>query len=189
MRTAVLAFALAASALAQEPADRHGFEKDLTFSGPENAAPADARPATAWGAFASLAGTTLVILLLLGALLYCVKRFAPGLRGRGPSAAIQVLGSRVLTPGASLFLVQIGRRLVRVGVGKDGMTYLGEIADADEIAYVRGQCEGKAEEGFREALAAKQVEEPAVEAPAPAVKSELDSIRETVEAWKKASVA
>jgi len=190
MRVAILLLVLASGAVAAEqPAERHAFENEPVFGGGEGA-PADARPVSAWGAFGSFVGYTLVIVLLLFGLLYAVKRFIPGARGLAATDAIQVLGRRHLTPQASLYLVQIGRRVMRVGLTKDGMSYLGEIADPDEVALVRGQCMGKVESGaFKEALTThlEPAPEPEPET-AKSVRNEIDSIREVVDGWRKASV-
>lgn len=200
MRAAFLCLALAFGSLAPlhaaaapEAGDRHAFEKDLAFTG-DDGAPADARPPSAWSAFGSFAGYAIVIVLLLTGLVVMARRLVPGARRFGASDAIQVLGKRALTPQASLFLVQVGKRVLRVGVAKDGLSYLGEIADADEVALVRGQCLGApAESGFREALEARTKEEPPAAAPQPpedastgadAVKNELEAIRKVVNGWR-----
>ncbi|MBI2919475.1 MAG: flagellar biosynthetic protein FliO [Planctomycetes bacterium] len=184
----LLALALGASAAEAPAPERHAFENEPVFGGDEDAAPADAKSPSAWGAFGSLAGYTIVIVLMLGGLLYGVKRFVPGVRAFAPTEAIQVLGRRHLTPQASLFLVQVGRRVMRVGLTKDGMSYLGEIADADEVALVRGQCLGKSEgEAFKAALKQQMPPEPEPPSEPVAVKNEIDSIRKVVDGWRKAA--
>lgn len=190
MRVFLALCVLASVAVAAEaPAERHAFEKDLVFAESEGA-PADAAPVSAWGAFGSFVGYTLVIILLLCGLVYAARRFVPGARSPASTRAIELLGRRILTPGASLFLVQVGRRVLRVGVSRDGMSYLGEVADPDEVAVIRGQCLGESEENaFREALKSKApAERPAAEPaeplpPAP-LNGELERIRKVVEGWR-----
>lgn len=205
MRTAFLCLALAAISLAPRPAaaetapaDRHAFEKDLAFGGDGESAPADARPPSAWSAFGSFAGYAIVLVLLVAGLIVLTRKVVPGARRFGASEAIEVLGRRSLTPQAQLFLVQIGRRVLRVGVGKDGLSYMGEVADADEVALIRGQCLGTSEaSAFKEALATQEkraetpapqvvTEEPPDESPAPvdSVKNELEAIRKVVNGWR-----
>ncbi|MEK7468272.1 MAG: flagellar biosynthetic protein FliO [Planctomycetota bacterium] len=214
---AFLCLALAAGSLAPlvavaepEAADRHAFEKELAFGGDGESAPADARPASAWGTVGSFAGYAIVLVLLVAGLIVLSKKIVPGARRFGASDAIQILGRRNLTPQASLFLVQVGRRVLRVGVAKDALTFMGEVADADEVALIRGQCLGTNEaSAFKEAMAAQavperktRVEAPAEEEPqtveeespvreetaAPpaevSVKNELDAIRKVVNGWR-----
>ncbi len=203
MRTAILCLALAAVSLAPRlaaaetpAADRHLFEKDLAFGGDGESAPADARPPSAWSAFGSFAGYAIVLVLLVAGLIVVTRKAIPGARRFGASSAIEILGRRSLTPQAQLFLVQIGRRVLRVGVAKDGLSYMGEVADADEVALIRGQCLGTSEaSAFKEALATQEkreeapapkvvAEEPVVEEPAEAVKNELEAIRKVVNGWR-----
>jgi flagellar biogenesis protein FliO len=213
LRQAFLCLALAFGSLAPhlaaaaepEAGDKHAFEKELAFGGDGESAPADARPASAWGAVGSFAGYAIVIVLLVAGLIVLTKKVVPGARRFGASEAIQVLGRRNLSPTASLVLVQVGRRVLRVGVAKDALTFMGEIADADEVALVRGQCLGTNESSaFKEALAAQagperkaSAEEPrAIEEVAPlpdeapaatsqdAVRNELEAIRKVVNGWR-----
>lgn len=204
---AFLCLALAAGSLAPrlaaaepEATDRHAFEKELAFGGDGDSAPADARPASAWGTIGSFAGYAIVLVLLVAGLIVLTKKVVPGARRFGASEAIQVLGRRNLTPQASLFLVQVGRRVLRVGVAKDALTFMGEVADADEVALIRGQCLGTSEaSAFKEALAAQTKTEkqqtPAAEAapavveapeaaPEDAVRNELEAIRKVVNGWR-----
>ncbi|KAF0244342.1 MAG: flagellar biosynthesis protein [Planctomycetota bacterium] len=204
MRTAFLCLALAAGSIAPrlaaaepEAGDRHAFEKELAFGGDGESAPADARPASAWGTIGSFAGYAIVLVLLVAGLTVLTKKIVPGARRFGSSDAIQVLGRRNLTPHASLFLVQVGRRVLRVGVAKDALTFMGEVADADEVALIRGQCMGTNEaSAFKEALAAQTkpepqpaeaapvVEEAPAAAPEDAVRNELEAIRKVVNGWR-----
>jgi flagellar biogenesis protein FliO len=186
-------------AAAAEPAagDRHAFEKEVAFKG-DDGAPADARPQSAWSAFGGFVGYALVIVLLIAGLAVVAKKIVPGARRFSSSDAIQVLGRRNLTPQASLFLIQVGRKVLRVGIVKEGMSYLGEVADADEVALIRGQCLGTNEtSAFKEALDSRMPEEkPAkaeeakqpepVEEPAAsdAVRNELEAIRKVVNGWR-----
>lgn len=198
MRTAVLCLALAAVSIAPRfaaaeaaPADRHAFEKELAFGGDGESAPADARTPSAWGAFASFVGYALVLVLLVAGLVVVARKAVPGARRFGPSSAIEVLGRRALAPNAQVFLVQVGRRVLTVGVGKEGVTSLAETADPDEVALIRGQCLGTEEKSaFRETLAAKAPPEPAPAPetpepqPASSVKDELEAIRKVVNGWR-----
>lgn len=214
---AFLCLALAAGLLAPrlavaepEATDRHAFEKDLAFGGDGESAPADARPASAWGTIGSFAGYAIVLVLLVAGLIVLTKKIVPGARRFGASEAIQILGRRNLTPQASLFLVQVGRRVLRVGVAKDALTFMGEVADADEVALIRGQCLGTNEtSAFKEALSAQAgpenkrgmeavtdeeprtveeiapIQEETIPPPAEvSVKNELDAIRKVVNGWR-----
>jgi flagellar biogenesis protein FliO len=184
---------LSASALAAEPAaDRHAFENEPVFGADGDGAPSDSKATTPDGALASLAGTAVLLVLVMCGLLYCVKRFAPGAKALRGAGAIEVLARRAIAPQAQMMLVAVGKKVLRVGLTKDGMSYLGEVADPDEIALIRGQAAGTADGEFKESLRAKAEPAPPPEAlppppSEPAPLPDLDSLRRSVESWRKAA--
>lgn len=123
------------------PAGPSAFEAQPAF-GPEGAAVKDV-PGGRAGAEGTnlgmyLTGVGTVLLLLAGAV--GLARAWARRRGLVASSAIRPLGLRAIAPGASLVLVEVGRRVLRVGLHRQGMTYLGEVVDPEEVALVKSQC-------------------------------------------------
>lgn len=137
-----------------------------------------------------------VIVLAIGGAAALVRRIFPGAKSLFPSTAIQVIGRRAISSTAAVVLVEVGNRILRLGVSKDGLLYMGEISDADEIAVVKGKVtEGKpdsATRSFQEELVAGVKEaEKAPKPPPPSpeekeddIRAELDQIRRTLDGWK-----
>ncbi|MBI3099757.1 MAG: flagellar biosynthetic protein FliO [Planctomycetes bacterium] len=194
-----------ASSFESEPAfgpPESGSTSGLSPAGPPSPPPDEPGPL-------AIAFWTGAVLLAFAAGTTALKRWWPGARRLFPSEAIRVLGRRALTPAHTLYLVEIGHRILRVGCTKDGITYLGEIADRDEVALVKAQATAGAKESesrsFRQALdgtlrdssrtetAVSREEavasdpllpDPATE-PGPAeLKEELTQIRRTIEGWR-----
>ena len=83
---------------------------------------------------ASMAWPLLVVLGLIFFAALAVRKFMPrGMRASGGSA-INILARQHLSSKQSLCLVQVGRRVVLVGVTGEQMSALSEITDREELA-------------------------------------------------------
>ncbi|MBI5368458.1 MAG: flagellar biosynthetic protein FliO, partial [Planctomycetes bacterium] len=89
-----------------------------------------------------LAGVAVVLLLLAGRV--GLAQTWGRRRGLTASSAIRLLGQRNVGPGASVCLVEVGARILRLGLHREGMVFLGEVADAAEVAALRAQCRAAA---------------------------------------------
>jgi|GEM_PF-4505345 len=139
--------------------------------------------------------TGVIVLAICGAL-FLVRRVFPGARSLFPNPAINVIGRRAISGTASVVLVEVGNRILRLGVSKDTFLYMGDISDPVEIALVKGKSiearPDSATRTFRDELAAgvKEAEE-APKPPPPTnderegdIRAELDQIKRTLEGWK-----
>lgn len=139
--------------------------------------------------------TGVIVLAICGALTL-VRRVFPGASSLFPNPAINVIGRRAISANASVVLVEVGNRILRLGVSKDGLLYMGDISDPVEIALVKGKAvEARVDSEtrtFHEELAAgvKEGEEapkpppPTVEERDGDIRAELDQIKRTLEGWK-----
>ena len=80
-------------------------------------------------------GALALVLGLIGVLYTIVRRWSPSLKLTG-SGTIQVVGRTVIGPRQSFVLVQLGRRLVLVGVSAERMERICEVADGEEVAAI-----------------------------------------------------
>lgn len=133
-----------------------------------------------------------VVLLALFGAIALVRRF--GQRGNwfAPAGPIKILARRAIGPSQSLLLVEVGNRVLRLGLTRDGMVYLGEIVEAEEIARIKGAAEAERPDSVTSNFSAAlqtSTRELAAEPGAPApgrlddVKQELASIRRAVQGW------
>lgn len=139
--------------------------------------------------------TGVIVLAICGALVL-VRRVFPGAGSLFPNPAINVIGRRAIAANASIVLVEVGNRILRLGVSKDGLIYMGEIADPVEVALVKGKAvEAKPDSAtrtFQEELAAGVKEgEEAPKPPPPSaeeregdIRAELSQIKRTLEGWR-----
>lgn len=75
-----------------------------------------------------------VVLALIGAAYYGVRKLVPSLRAPQRSELIRVLARTALTPKQHVALVQCGRRVVLIGVSPDRVETLSEITDPTEVS-------------------------------------------------------
>lgn len=187
---------LVAPAWAQDAGSPAGSEQQPAFGRPatSDSAPAARRGVGDVSVTPFFLTTGLVLLALVGAL-SLLKKVAAQKRWLASSEAIQVVGRRALGPNQSLLLVEVGSRILRVGLTKDSMVYLGETVDAEEVARIKGRSQADRPEPtaptFQRALdaSASELEGGKAEEPAPSrlteVKRELASIRSAVLGWRK----
>lgn len=122
-----------------------------------------------------------------------LKKILPRRRGLFSADAIRVLARRALNSHHTLYLVEIGPRILRLTASKDRVAYLGEFADPMQIAVVKSLCPGgdKSSEAhqFRATLN-ETIEESELtladtsENTFEQLQGELENIRQTVESWR-----
>ncbi len=153
----------------------------------------DELPSLGWTAF-----WTLVVVIAIVVCFYLVRRFLPGSRLFLASDAITVLARRNITAAASLFLVQMGRKVIRVGLTRDRMSFLGEVSDPDEIAYIQSLSPSANKESatkafeseLKIALAKEEMQETTPGASESekqeieALRQEIAKIRGMIDGWK-----
>jgi flagellar biogenesis protein FliO len=80
-------------------------------------------------------GALAIVLGLIVVLFLVLRRWTPSLR-TGGSGVVQIVGRTVLAPRQSLVLVQLGRRLVLIGVSAERIQPVCEITDNEEAAAI-----------------------------------------------------
>jgi len=129
-------------------------------------------------------GALAVVLGLVAVVYWVVRRWVPSVRV-SDNGAVRVVGRAPLTPKHHVSVIQLGRRLVLVGVAPDRLTSLCEIRDPEEVADVLSRMErgrqGSAfdDQLFREAAAFDEPAEPDGAEPDP---SRADHDREPLNA-------
>ncbi len=174
-----------------ETAGPRAFEQEFAFGRGDGAAvPAGRRASTELPLSGFFFWAVVVLFALVGALTV-LRKVLQHKRWLGASEAIQVVGRRVLGPNQQLVLVEVGSRVLRIGLTKDSMVYLGETVDPDEVAAIKakGQSarEGSSVAEFRGALQSASSDRPAEPSGNAErlgdVKRELASIRRAVQGW------
>lgn len=84
-----------------------------------------------------LAALALVLALVL-ALYWLARRFLPGQAARGSAGGLKILGRLALGPRKGLVLVQVGARVLVLGVSEQGVNSLANIDDPQEVARLSG---------------------------------------------------
>ncbi|MBN1943063.1 MAG: flagellar biosynthetic protein FliO [Phycisphaerae bacterium] len=95
--------------------------------------PKETSPSDSYGAWGRLLLAMAMVVVLIVALGWLVKKMGGGgkLAGRGP---LHVAARADLSPKHQVFLVRMGGRLLLIGAGPQGLTRLSEITDASEAA-------------------------------------------------------
>ena len=94
-----------------------------------------------WGTLVILGGIVVGI-ALVGRWL---KRAAPQRFGGTSSQAIDLLGSRAVTPQAAIHVVRVGERLLILGSGGDGLRTLAEVTDPAEASHLMHLCRAESD--------------------------------------------
>jgi flagellar biosynthetic protein FliO len=101
------------------------------------------------------------VLALIFAVVIVVRRYVPSVRAMS-GGALKVISRVHLSPKQSVALVQVGPRLILIGVTPDRLTPLGEISDPQEVSDLRTRAGVGADSGlrtrFEEALASEAVQ-------------------------------
>jgi len=84
-----------------------------------------------------------VVLAILG-VRYLLRRMGIGQPGRSVAHGMELASSLRIGPRHQLLLVRMGRRLVLVGSGPEGMSRLAEVTDPGEIDELLGRASDKA---------------------------------------------
>jgi flagellar biogenesis protein FliO len=79
-----------------------------------------------------------IVLALIAVAVYAVRRWVPAARITD-GGALRVIARAGLSPKHGLALIQVGRRLVLIGISGDRMTGLSEVTDPDEVAELLAQ--------------------------------------------------
>ena len=114
-----------------EPNSRTPIRRD------DEATTSPASPATTpvWPGLLIVAGTLAAVLLLV----HFGRQLRPG-PPELPDEALRQLGQQRLSPQVTLHLLQVGDRLLLVGVGSDGARTLTEVDDPAEVQQLIGFC-------------------------------------------------
>ena len=83
-----------------------------------------------------------IVAALIFAVRYVLRRYAGRTGGKATSNALEVLTRTPVSPRQQLLLVRLGRRLVLVGCGPEGMTPLTEVTDREEVASLLATASG-----------------------------------------------
>lgn len=105
----------------------------------------------AFGSIVRMLGALLVVVVLLYASVYLLKRFMAGRLKTGRVGMLSIVETVHLGPKLSLSLVKVGSRGVLVGVTEHGMSALTEISES-ELATVEKEKAAGAQSGFAEAM-------------------------------------
>lgn len=95
-----------------------------------------------------------VILGLIFALRFVVRRFVPSTVVSGASGAVRVLSRSAIGPRQHVVLLQVGRRVIVVGDSAGTIKPLGEITDPDEVATLVGRFDAEAGTPIRKPFSA-----------------------------------
>jgi len=143
-------------------------------------------PAVPWyrGPYAALAG----VLVIIAVLTVLARRFVPTVRPMG-GGALRVVGRVPVGAKQSAALLQVGRRVVLVGIGPDGLRTLTEITDAQEVALLLGKSSSAAPAENFDHLLAEELEaydatEEDAETPQEAARESLQATRGQLESLR-----
>ncbi len=120
---------------------------DQPLRGPSVRSAQETRTLSTDGAPSSLAGwlrTGLALAVVLGLILglrWLMLRRGSGLRSGGAGGALEVLGRSALSPRHQVALVRVGRRVLVVGLGPEGLRTLSEITDPLQVSELLGSVQ------------------------------------------------
>ncbi len=115
----------------------------LPLRGPHGAAEGPDRDSTSWGGpLATMVGSLGLVLGLLMAVAWVMRRHLPAGGWSLPGDVWQVLGRAPLAPRQEVHLVRMGNRLLWVAVSAAGAQTLAEVTDAAEIEQLTALCAG-----------------------------------------------
>jgi len=101
-----------------------------------------------WGSgWLQTAGALALVIALIFLARFALRRLAPSAGRTAAGGKIEVLARTNLSPRQQLCLVRMGRRLLLVGSGPEGMRTLAEITDPAEVADLLGEGTKTAKEG------------------------------------------
>lgn len=95
----------------------------------------DSPPTDSYGAWGRLLAAMAIVIGLIVALGWLVKRLG-GSKSLGSTGALKLIARATLSPKHQMFLVRMGNRLMLIGAGPQGLATLSEITDAGEAAQL-----------------------------------------------------
>ncbi len=81
-----------------------------------------------------------IVLALIFALAWVVKRFLRGRNFLSGTGTVRIVDRTAVSPKQSLLLIKVGQRLILVGVSPEGMSALSEIDDPEQVAMLMGRA-------------------------------------------------
>jgi len=99
------------------------------------------------GGWLRTAGALALVIGLIFLARFALRRFAPGVGKSAAGDRIEVVARTNLSARQQLCLVRLGRRLLLIGSGPEGMRTLAEITDPAEVADLLGDGPKAAKEG------------------------------------------
>ena len=99
------------------------------------------RSGSVWGWVRTL-GALAAVVALIFLVRIVLRRLGPGARTRPLPDAVEVLARTTVSARQQLLLVRLGRRLVLVGCGPEGMTTLSEVTEPEEVSALLAQKGG-----------------------------------------------
>jgi flagellar biosynthetic protein FliO len=130
--------------------------------------------------------TIFVCALIIGSVWFLRKILAKT-RLLGPGGMMKVLAYRPLTSKHTLFIVEVGRRILLIGVAKESIHLLAEFRDQedmDRIKFGPRAVEKSIQEGFRQSLRDSLQNEPEETDP-DQVYQTLTHIKKTIRGWQR----
>ncbi|MBI4232140.1 FliO/MopB family protein [Candidatus Peregrinibacteria bacterium] len=139
-------------------------------------------------------GLFLWTFLVLGMIIGCYfifRKVVAGSRFFGSFNVINVLAKKQISPKHTVYLVEIGKKIILLSATKDGMATLSEFTNPDEIAIIRAKCPGGKrdseenvfKEHMKENLAQYEKEE-VKHKDISTFKDTLEEMKKTVDNWK-----
>lgn len=104
----------------------------------------------------SIVGSLMLVCGLFVALMWLIRQTMPRSQAPLPAGVVRVLGRATLTGRHILQLLQVGKKLVLVVVGPNGVQTVTEVSDDDEVNRLLGICQqnqrGSITASFRQIL-------------------------------------
>ncbi|MBI4577932.1 MAG: flagellar biosynthetic protein FliO [Planctomycetes bacterium] len=103
-----------------------------------------------------MALTSLGVLGVIVLAALAARRLLPGARLGSPARHLRVVGRAPLGPRHSVCLVRVGRRVLVLGVGPEGVNALATVDDPEEVAHLAsdaiGRPDGSIVDSFRQVI-------------------------------------
>jgi flagellar biosynthetic protein FliO len=143
---ALVAVLLAASVAGQDTAGQTGaaggpdLDSQLIGSAQRQAAPEAPKPLD-WTALVDVVVSLAIVIGLVGALVWALRRFAPRAVRMYSSDSLKVLSRTFVGPKQMVCLVKAAGRILVVGATQQSVTLLSEITDSAEVEKIAGAAE------------------------------------------------
>jgi len=133
------------------------------------------------------------IVALIYVLAVVVRKVAPGSARMFSSRSVLVRGRTFIAPKQSLVLVEVGKRILVLGVTQQTITLVSEITDPDEVSSIKQAAASEENRsissGFRDIFRratreTRQTTEQATQGSLAGVKDDLDELLRRTQAWR-----